>query len=120
MALSDEELLEQLKIQDESPDDPRQRREVKQVFAKSEFTLDELKKLGDRVWVRCISDAKPHFTDDKGALKPMGYWREYQVTPAEAIMLDERRFVVVLHSRESMKQPQEAPAKTVLQLKKGA
>jgi hypothetical protein len=121
MALSDEDLLAQMKLQEESPDDPRQRKVAKQVFAKSDFTVDELTPLGERIWVRCISDAKPFFTDSKGELRPMAYWREYSVTPEEAVMLDERRFVVILHSRESMKPPkQEAPAKQVLQLKKGA
>jgi hypothetical protein len=112
MAFADEALLEAMKLQDESPDDPRHRRQAKVIYAKSEFTQDELaEKCGERVWVRCISELGP-WADDK----PMRFWKEYFIKIEEAIVLDEKRFAVILHSRESMK-PQVKPANT-LQLKK--
>jgi hypothetical protein len=112
MAFADEALLEAMKLQDESPDDPRHRRAAKVAHAKSEFTVDELAdKVGERVWIRCISELAP-WADEK----PLKFWKEYFVKIDEAIALDERRFAVILHSRESMK-PQVKPANT-LQLKK--
>lgn len=104
MALSDEDLLAQMNLQEESPDDPRQRRVQKLVFAKSEFSVQELKaKFGERIWVRCVSECGP-WADEK----QMKYWKEYYIKVDEAVMLDERRFAVILHSREAL-----APVKVV-------
>lgn len=96
---TDEELLAQMKLQEESPDDPRQRKIVKPKYAVSEFKLDDLrKKIGERVWVKCITDLQP-WADEK----PMNMWKDYFIKIEEAILLDEKRFAVILHSQEAMK-----------------
>jgi len=94
---TDDELLAQMAITEESPDDPRQRRVAKPQYPKSTFKPEELKaKVGDRVWVKCVTDAKP-WADEK----PMLMWKEYFIPVHEAILLDERRFAVILHSHEA-------------------
>lgn len=96
---TDEELLAQMALQEESPDDPRQRKLPKPKYAKSEFNVADLKsKVGDRVWVKCITDLKP-WADEK----PMNMWKDYFIKVEEAIILDEKRFAVLLHSQEAMK-----------------
>lgn len=96
---TDEELLAQMALQEESPDDPRQRRVVKPKYAKSEFEIDDLRnKIGDRVWVKCITDLQP-WADEK----PLKMWKDYFIKIEEAILLDEKRFAVILHSQEAMK-----------------
>lgn len=103
--LSDEDLLAQMALQEESPDDPRQRRVVKPKYAKSLFNLDDLRaKFGDRVWVKCITDVKP-WSDEK----PLDMWKDYLIPIHEAIMLDERRFAVILISQEMLKELQPLP-----------
>jgi len=96
---TDDELLAQMAITEESPDDPRQRRVAKPQYPKSWFKPEELKaKVGDRVWVKCVTDAQP-WADDK----PMQMWKEYLIPIHEAILLDERRFATILHSQEDFK-----------------
>lgn len=93
---TDEELFEEMKRQEESPDDPRARRTPKPVYAKSEFTVEELtEKFGERVWVKCITDLKP-WADNK----PLDHWKDYEIPVAEAIALDERRFAVILVQKD--------------------
>lgn len=97
---TDEELLAQMALQEESPDDPRQRRIPKPKYAVSEFKLDDLKKkVGERVWVKCITDLQP-WADEK----PMKMWKDYFIKVEEAILLDEKRFAVILHSQVAMKE----------------
>lgn len=82
-------ILEEMKRQSE---DPRKRREVKPVIHKSKFTEEALKKkAGDKVWVKCVSELRPWANE-----KPMEFWEDYQVSVHEAIILDERRFCVIL------------------------
>lgn len=108
MSLTDEELLSQMSLQEESPDDPRQRRSAKVVYAKSEYSVAELQaKFGERVWVRCVSECGP-WADEK----QMKYWKEYYIKIDEAVMLDERRFAVILHSREALTPAKETPKPT--------
>jgi hypothetical protein len=109
----DDELLAQMALQEESPDDPRQRRQKKITYAQSEYTAGELKeKVGDRVWIKCISELQP-WADDK----PLKFWGNYFVTAEDAISLDERRFAVILHSKEALNQ-QEKPKTLKLQQSK--
>lgn len=97
---TDEELIAQMALQEESPDDPRQRRSAKPRYAKSEFNLLDLKsKVGERVWVKCITDLKP-WADEN----PLELWKDYFIKVEEAIMLDEKRFAVILHSQKAVKE----------------
>lgn len=90
---TDAELLEQMKLQNESPDDPRQRRVAKQKFAKSKFTVATLKAAvkGNKVWIKCVSELEPWANGEKLQL-----WEDYYVSLEDAITLDERRFAVIL------------------------
>lgn len=88
----DEELLAQMKLTEEGPDDPRKRRVATQKFAKSKYNVDELReRVGDRVMVKCISECEPWAND-----QPMKHWEDYFVTVEDAVLLDERRFAVIL------------------------
>lgn len=90
--LDDEQLLEQMALQEESPDDLRSKKVSKPQYAKSQYTVTQLQNLvGERVWVRCVSDSQP-WADEK----PMHQWKDYKVKIEEAILLDERRFAVIL------------------------
>jgi hypothetical protein len=95
---TDDELLSQMDLQQESPDDPNQRKIVKVVYPKSLYSADDLtKKIGGKVWVKCIVTNDP-FADGK----PLKFWKDYLLSVDDAIMLDERRFAVILHSLESL------------------
>lgn len=109
----DEELLKQLELQEESPDDPRHRKVKKIVYAKSQYNVDDLReKVGDKVWVKCITDLKP-WADEK----PLQLWKDYLIKIEEAIMLDERRFAVVLLTPEVLKQTEKTAQQKPNQLK---
>lgn len=112
---SDEDLIAQMSLQEESPDDPRQRRAQTQQFARSTFNADDLKaKHGARVWVKCISVLGP-WADDK----QLKFWKDYLVTVDDAIMLEERRFAVLLITPEDAvaTQPEEQKQKPTQTLK---
>ena len=86
---SDEEILAEISKQTKNP---RSTVEEAPQYPKSQFTVEVLKeKVGEMVWVKCVSDAKPWANNIA-----MEYWEDYQVSPDEAIMLDKRRFAVIL------------------------
>lgn len=86
---SNAEIEEMMKLQSE---DPRKAKPKAQQKAESSFDEKELKeKVGEAVWVKCVSHDKPW-----AAEKPMEFWQDYKVPVAEAILLDERRFAVIL------------------------
>ena len=86
---SDETLLEEMQ---KLPEDPRRVKKAEPKYAQSKFTKETLaEKTGDKVWVKCVSELGPWANDTQ-----MKFWEDYFVNIEEAIMLDERRFCVIL------------------------
>ena len=89
---NDDLILEEMNRQSENP---RNRREIQPTYAQSEFTAEELReRFGDKVWVKCVSEREPWANEQKLKL-----WRDYLIPVEEAILLDERRFAVILIAR---------------------
>lgn len=85
----DATILGEMQVQDENP---RSTKKQEPVYAKSQFTVQELQeKVGSNVWVKCVSELEPW----AGGIK-MKFWDDYYITIEEAIVLDERRFAVIL------------------------
>lgn len=58
----------------------------------SRYLLETLRKTKEgKVLVRCVSSLRPWASGSQ-----MYFWRDYEVTPEEAILLDRRRFCVIL------------------------
>ena len=86
---SNSEIEAQMKLQAE---DPRKQKSAQPKFAQSKFDKNELKaKKGETVWVKCVSELGPWASDQQ-----LVFWEDYEVSVEEAIMLDERRFAVIL------------------------
>lgn len=59
--------------------------------AKTDDAASQQPDTDKRVWVKCIVDLKPWAED-----KPLELWQDYHLKADEAILLEERRFVVIL------------------------
>jgi hypothetical protein len=46
-----------------------------------------------KVWVRCVTECQPWAND-----KPLGYWTEHEVSIEEAVLLESRKFAVILET----------------------
>ena len=84
-----------MRLQPESPDDPSRRKAEIKKYAKSKFTVEELKQYGKTVKIVCVSELEPWAGNQK-----LSYWQEYEVPVEDAVMLDERRFAVILLSEK--------------------
>jgi hypothetical protein len=49
------------------------------------------------VWVRCVVENQPWANN-----MPLSFWEDYEITYYEALLLEERRFAVILKSPENL------------------
>ena len=86
---SDDEIKAQMKI---TAENPRKAVQKQQKVEPDKAKVEELTaKAGKKVWVKCVTELQPWANE-----APMLYWKDYLVSVEEAVLLDERRFVVIL------------------------
>lgn len=86
---SNEEIISQMNI---TAENPRKAVQKQQKAAADKAKTEELKaKAGEKVWVKCVTELQPWANE-----APMLYWKDYLISTEEAVLLDERRFVVIL------------------------
>jgi hypothetical protein len=91
-----EYLKNRMKLQPEDLRDPRKAKERKLAEAKKAAedkakAAELTEKVGEKVWVKCVTELGPWANGLQ-----MGFWEDHLVSAEEAILLDERRFAVIL------------------------
>lgn len=83
------DVLEQMSLQPENPQETPKRGRL--TLNKSEITEQQINSVDGRIWVKCVTELQPWAEG-----KPLKFWEDYLITVQEAILLDARRFAVIL------------------------